>query len=289
MGVISNGMIFEEDINEFFFADGQSVLDDAIQQIGIVFPDDGIRGPVTLAWNGMGLDGEPLSNGAYIVKVESVDSLGITTVVTGTASILRSGSTVTVRVFNEAGELVWSSTQTGQAVGQSEVEIQGDSVDPTLPAGSPGSTLNIVLGTLNVSWSGTDQQGRPLANGEYLVEVRVENAGQESVITDTVTVLNGPPMAVSPVVLAPNPVASGSPVEIRASLASNKVASIRVRAYTVSAELVRTLSAASDSVTWDLKDGSGSPVAAGLYVLVVEASAPGGAPSKSIARLVVMR
>ena len=184
VGVISDGMIFEEDVDEFFFMDGTSVIGGAVQQIAIVFPEENARAPVTLYWDGTGLDGTLLANGAYIVKVESVDSLGITTVVTGGASILRVGSLVTVRIFNEAGERVWESILDGISLTQDQVSLEGSMVDPSLPAGSPGSSVTVVLGTtLNLPWSGRDLQGRPLANGEYIVEIRIENAGQETLIT----------------------------------------------------------------------------------------------------------
>jgi flagellar hook assembly protein FlgD len=286
VGVLAEGMILEDDVNQFFFLDGESVLTDQVAQIAIVFPEEGGRGPVTLGWTGEGLDGEPLSNGAYIVKVESVDSLGLTTVVTGGASILRSGAVVTVRIYNEAGEAVYSRQLTAVSLNQSEVNIQGSVVDPALPPGSPGSSLNLVLGTLNLSWSGRDDSGRILANGAYLVEVTLESGGTTSVITETVTVLSSRQPTADGLLLIPNPVAGPGSVEIRPAAGGARGSA---KVYTVSGELVRKMEFDGDSVIWDLKDASGAPVAAGLYLVVVESLSPDGVSARSLARLVVVR
>ena len=289
MGVISDGMIFEESVDEFFFMNGANVVSDSQRSIAIVFPEEGNRAPVTLAWSGAGLDGEPLSNGAYIVKVESIDSLGITTVVTGSATILRAGSTVTVRVYNEAGEMVFTSQVQSLKLGQSDVQILGSVVDPSLSAGSPGSTLDVRLGTLDILWSGRDSNGDSLANGEYLVEVTLENGGETSVITETVTVLSSNEYRVAGIELSPNPVAGQGPVEIRAGSLTSVVIRIRAKVYTVSGELVRRVEAQSDSVLWDLKDVSGSQVTAGLYLVLVETSSADGQHSQALTRLVILR
>jgi flagellar hook assembly protein FlgD len=282
-------MIFEEDVDEFFFDQGRSVLDGDTGAIAIVFPEEGNRLPVTLTWNGTGLTGEPLSNGAYIVKVESVDSLGITTVVTGTATILRAVDLATVRIYNEAGELVYSRQQAAGSLQQSDVEVQGSVVDPGLPAGSPGSAIAFRLGSQVLTWNGTDAAGRPLANGSYLVEITLESGSQQSVITETVTVLSSGQQAAGSVQLNPNPVAGEGPVEIRAGSPASSVVQIRVRAYTLAAELVRTLENGSDSVLWDLRDATGSPVSAGFYLLAVESRDSTGAWTRTLARLAVIR
>ena len=286
MGVISEGLVLESAVNEFFFAEGMSEITEAGGNIAIVFPDDGSGGAVTLTWGGMDEAGNPLANGSYIVKVESVDSLGISTVITGTATILRMEATATLRIYNEAGELVWTSRVSGLALDQSEVEVQGSVVDPSLPAGSPGSTLNVELGTLNVVWSGVDQQGHSLANGEYLLEITLESGGESSVITETVTVLSQSQMANGKLQMSPNPAAGNGPVALRVAAGS---LGGTARVYTVSGELLRRLDFSGDNASWDLRDTRGSLVSAGLYLILVESQGAKGLIENTLGRLVILR
>jgi flagellar hook assembly protein FlgD len=289
VGVLSEGMILEEAVEEFYFDQNMSVIASDSPQIAIVFPEDDSRAPITIIWDGSGQSGEPLANGAYVVKVESIDSLGITTVITGSASILRTSATVTVRIYNEAGEQVYSRQQAAGGLRPSDIEILGMVIDPALALGSPGSALNISLGTTNILWTGLDGSGQTLANGEYLLEITLEQAGTTTVITETVTILSSNKSQVASSKLNPNPVAGSSPVEIRVTSAKNAVTRIQVKAYTVSGELLRRLESASDSLLWDLRDTSGSSVSAGLYVLLVEATLADGSTAKSLERLVVLR
>jgi flagellar hook assembly protein FlgD len=286
VGVLSEGMILEEAVEEFYFDQDMNVIASDSPRIAIVFPEDDGRAPITIVWDGLGQSGEFLANGAYVVKVESVDSLGMSTVITGSASILRTISTATVRIYNEAGELVYSWQQAAGGLLPSDIEIQGTVIDPSLPAGSPGSTLDLRLGTLSLPWSGRDESGQILANGEYLLEITLEQGGVRTVITETVTILSSSKSQVASIKLNPNPVSGNGLVEIRVQ---SGALSLRVKAYTVSGELVRKLESPGDSLLWDLKDASGSPVSAGIYVLLVETANSQGSTARSLSRLVVLR
>jgi len=218
-----------------------------------------------------------------------VTSVGITTVVTGTASILRAGSLATIRIYNEAGELVYSRQQAAGSLQQSDIDIVGSLVDPSLGSGQVGGSLQVQLGGQTISWSGVDASGKVLANGEYLVEVTLESGGQTTVITETITVLSSRQLAAGGLQLNPNPVAGNGPVEIRVPGLQNPVTRIRARVYTVSGELVRYLDAAGDNLSWDLKDASGSAVSAGLYLLLVQGQGPEGDMKPIVGRLVILR
>ena len=286
VGVIAQGLVYSSSINEFLFADGAGSINDVNSSIAIVFPDDGARGPVTLTWSGTDPNGSPLSNGDYIIRVESVDSVGVATVITGTASILRSESSATVRIYNEAGEIVFSRQYSAISLQQSEVQILGNVVDPSLPDGSPGSTLDIRLGTLDVLWSGRDLNGRVLANGEYLVEISLQNGSETSVISDTITVLNSLHPPDDDIQLNPNPIVGNAPLDIRVQAgASGGV----IRVFTVSGELVARFRFLGDNASWDLRDRQGSLVTAGLYLVLAEIELPEGSNAKAVTRLVVLR
>ena len=285
VGVISDGLILESAVNEFFFRDGLVAIDESNFSIVIIFPDDG-NGGVTLTWLGLDESGQPLANGSYVVKVESVDSLGITTVLTGTASILRAQATATVRIYNEAGELIYSRQLAAGSVQQSDVAIEGSVVDPSMQAGTPGSTISIQIGTFSLAWQGTDQAGRAVANGQYLLEISLESGAESSVITETVTVLNSGPLNAGSLRLNPNPVAGNEPVALRVAAGS---LGGKVRVYTVSAELVVRFEFMGDNASWDLRDGRGSLVSAGMYLVVVESIRSDGSVSRALGRLVILR
>ena len=289
MGLVAEGLVFEIPIQEFNFGPNGEIITDPNPELLIIFPEDTGREPVTLVWDGTGLDGEPLANGSYIVKVESVDSLGMSTIITGTAVILRSETRVVVRVYNEAGELIWIQNQEDLVVDTNQVVITGTTVDPSLGTGVPGGAVEIELGEgiQIVVWGGRNMAGEPVANGEYIVEIQIIDGQEETIFTETVTVLHGDLNVLDRVVLAPNPVVGSSQTEIRLP---DLMVEVKVKIYTMAGELVVTLYGENtDGIIWDLTDNAGSPMAGGVYLLMVESKDEDQMPGKSLKRLVIVK
>jgi len=289
VGEVISNMVLDHPIEEFIFDKGEDVITETNPDVLIVFPEEGEGEPITLVWDGTGLDGEPLANGAYIVKVESVDSLGMSTVITGSAAILRSETMVVVRVYNEAGELIWTQEFEDLVVDTSDVAITGDTIDPALGTGVPGGVIEIELGEgqTPVEWDGKNQNGEPVANGEYIVEVQIIKGDEEAIFTETVTVLHGDLNVLDRVMLAPNPVVGGNQTEIRLP---GLMVEVKIKVYTMAGELVVTLSGENtDGITWDLSNEAGSSVSGGVYLLMIESTDADGMPGKALKRLVIVR
>jgi len=294
VAILVSGLIVEDPITTFQFADGVNVLGDANADadgdgdgdlVMLIYPE-GATEPLTVIWDGEGLDGEILANGAYVVKIESVDSLGITTVLTGSASILKSENKVTVNVYNESGELVWQQLAASSQQPVTNPQIIGSSVDPGEDPGSPAGSIEIDLGNQSVFWDGKNLKGQVVANGSYLVEVLVVQGQDETVFTETVTVLHGDLNALDTVILSPNPVVGVTEVQIKLSASASR---IRIRIYTVAGELVVTIRGTGDGLVWDQRDAGGSEVAGGLYLLLIEVEFLDGTTGESLERLVVVR
>ena len=129
--------------------------------------------------------------------------------------------------------------------------------------------------------------GEPVANGEYIIEVQIIDGDEEAIFTETVTVLHGDLNVLDRVVLAPNPVVGSSQTEIRLP---GLMVEVKVKIYTVAGELVVTLYGENtDGIIWDLTDNSGSPVAGGVYLLMIESTDEDQMPGRSLKRLVIVR
>src|SRR5208283_4651723 len=57
-------------------------------------------------WNGMDSSGNPVVNGEYYMKVDSISNMGADTSVTQPIIVNRSLYKVAVKIYNEAGEVV---------------------------------------------------------------------------------------------------------------------------------------------------------------------------------------
>jgi flagellar hook assembly protein FlgD len=282
IGIIGDGIFSEERVDAFDFANEVDILTDENGEIVVVFPN-GSR----YSWHGIDLNGNQVGNGTYLVQVESVDHVGIVTTITQSVAVVRSEARVSVKVYNEAGELIWESEIRDGVVPEMElISLSSGRLNPLSETIGQSELVITLGGAGEVTWDGRDSSGNVVANGEYLVEVRVAVDGDETLITRTVTVLHGELALIGEVVVSPNPVLGGESVMI--SVGGPEVAEIRVGIYNISGELVRKLSSAGKSVSWDLQAG-GQQAAAGVYVGVVSAIDSGGAVDQKLVRIVVLR
>ena len=250
---------------------------------------DSLNQPVTLsdkgatlaAWNGTGTDGQPVSNGQYYVKADSVDSSGGVVSVTQPILVQRSLSNWTLDVYNESGEIVrhlLNQTQDAQAGVIHALSLSASvlSLSQTVDILSDGKVLAL--------WDGSTDSGNFVSDGTYFVEVHEWNGmGQESNITVSLAVLGSVP---DPKVRAwPNFIqgTGGTVLKVFASPALTLAATF----YDLAGEKVAFERGApgANEVAWQA-----SGLASGLYVAVVECRNSGGQEtSRQEIRIAVIR
>ena len=243
----------------------------------------------SFTWYGEDDAGYALANGEYLVKLENADTMGVVTTVTQSVTVLRGESLVTVRIYNEAGELVWEKSVTSGVVPEmGQVSLSGDRVSPGTSTPGDDGELRIDLGGVEeVVRDGRDLEGNIVANGEYIVEVRVQTGEDDIVVTRTVTVLHGEIGLLTGVVVAPNPAIAVTSVKITAE--GEGITAIRINIYNISGELVRILAAEGDSVRWYLDSAAGEAISDGVYVALVQAIDSQGTNDQRLVRIVVLR
>jgi len=247
------------------------------------------KGQVIGSWDGTSGSGQPVGNGEYYVKIDNVDSFGAETSVTTNVTVDRSLSTVTVKVYNESGEVVRTlySQTAGPVDGVTSVTLSSDTIQPG-PQPTPGvpQTLGIVMsnGTTLV-WDGRSDGGDFVGNGQYQVEVSVNDGkGNNTVVVKSVSVLSAGNSA-GDVVVAPNVLTAANP-KADVSVSGSLALTLRVTVYTVAGE--KTYSAVgqggSGHVTLD-----SSVLSNGLYIVVVDLSDLSGHIDRKITKLMVQK
>jgi flagellar hook assembly protein FlgD len=252
-----------------------------------------VRGILVATWDGLGRDGDPVSNGDYFLKMDVLDPYGVVTHVTKTVLVSRSLSTVEVLVLNGAGEVVQRLyREVVDAVDgpQRSVQLSTSILRPTLPAGSgPSSSVTISVdipsGAFQATWDGTNEQGALVTNGRYFVEVRWRNQGEERTIVQGVSVLREAESGGKGQVTArPDRMAAGTVTTL--TLGPPQGSTLTARLYNIAGELVRKAEGAPGTDRVDL-DTTG--LASGLYLAVVEVGGPKGLEERQVVRLMVQR
>ena len=142
-----------------------------------------VGGVLVATWDGTSADGTPVLNGSYFIKVDNINPLGSVTTVTQEVTVSRSLSTITVAVYNEAGEIVKHLyAQVTASVGEplQYLSLSAPVIQPGDPAaaGTPSSTtirVEIPGGGVTLVWNGTNDSGSFVTNGQYFVEAHWVN------------------------------------------------------------------------------------------------------------------
>jgi flagellar hook assembly protein FlgD len=247
-------------------------------------------------WDGKADNGNPVSNGDYQIKIDSVSPTGSVTTVTKSVTVNRSIATVTVNVYNAAGEVVRHLyTLADNPLGATMSNV---TLNPTAAVIKPGSatqsTVSITVLTtgspVTLMWDATGDSGTMVTPGIYQVDVVWnDGAGTSTQISRSVMVMAASTSMV--VTTRPNVLndTNGYLATFDASGVTN-ASTVNVSIYAVSGELLKRVNGTVGAklVSWD---ASVTPrVASGIYVAVIEIlNAQGGTLNIQRTKVLVTR
>jgi hypothetical protein len=225
---------------------------------------------VSLGWSGRNAGGQLVASGAYTLKLELRDPFGNVTSYSVTVNVLRDPQTVSVNVYNSAGELVRQfPTQALDPTSAADLTLKAAAFAPSI---SGGGSLSIGYGSAGeaVAWDGRNAAGNLVAPGSYLIAVTSTKGGVSQRWEKPVTVLGhggGDPL--DGAVAGPNPT-SPTDLELRINLpAAPAGVAVGADIYDLYGERVIHLDRAADGyLHWPLNKRL---PASGLYLTVLRA------------------
>jgi flagellar hook assembly protein FlgD len=269
-----------------------TTLQGAGSTIDIIF--DGV---VIGTWDGTNNNGKPVTNGQYKIQVDNVGS-GVVTSVSQNATVNRTLADVQANVYNGAGELVrtlYSLVSDAMSSSLSDVALSTSVFQPGTTASSSVSIksatneLQVFIETsgtpVTLLWDGTNNGGTIVTPGEYTLEIHWNNgSGQTEDISRTLLVVAATGLT-GKVIAKPNELGPNTTTITTFDAGTvTGAAGLKVRIYTVSGELVKTVSSGTTQVQWD-----SFGVASGIYLASVEVDgANGGVVSRQILKLLVV-
>jgi uncharacterized repeat protein (TIGR01451 family) len=247
-------------------------------------------GRVLGTWDGTSTNGQLVGNGAYYVKVDSVDAYGTTTSVTKPLTVNRRVVELTVDIFNKAGELVRKlySEISGTGSGITDVTLSTSLIHP----GGDGKdgippTVGIVLsnGTAAV-WDGTSDAGVNVSDGLYYIHVKLKNAQSGNAeFTKYVSVQGSRPNTGNTGVW-PNSLVAGQTLVTLHAQSLGSTERIRAVLYTIAGMKTGTVegSVGQNNVKWDL-----GRYQSGLYIVVMDTMDGGRLKDRTTLKLIVQK
>jgi flagellar hook assembly protein FlgD len=233
-------------------------------------------------WNGTDGSGNPVSNGQYYLKVDSINNMGVDTSVTDPVIVNRAMYKVAVKIYNEAGEVVknlyvYSSNPVPSNSTQLALSASGFEPTSGTPSGTVPTQLTISIGNgVTVVWDGTGDNGSVVQSGQYFIEASAQNGqGGEKVMTAQVMVLSDTANAgMGNVVAEPNLLNKATGYQVKFS-SDVPGLTLHYRVYDTAGELVRGTvpgDAGASAAVWNA-----ARRASGLYFAFVEVTnAQGG-------------
>jgi uncharacterized repeat protein (TIGR01451 family) len=243
-------------------------------------------------WNGTTSNGTLVTNGAYYIKIDNIDSNGVDQSTTVQAMVSRPLYSTTVLIYNEAGEVVRHlyayTSNPGQTIVTS-AQLSTSVIEPSNVTSTGGTPAQVTISLSNgttVVWDGKSDSGSIVQNGQYFVEVHsLDGQGGDTIIDQRISVLD-PNNGMGPVFAKPNILTSANGFSTTFVDATGETLTLSVRIYTTAGELVTVVNGApgANEASW-----TATGVASGLYIAEVESLNPaGGIADQKTLKLVVL-
>jgi uncharacterized repeat protein (TIGR01451 family) len=251
-------------------------------------------GALITTWDGSNNSGNPVTNGNYEIKVDSVSPVGVVTSVQQQVTVDRKLSNVTATIYNSAGEVVRTLYYLRDDPTNSQmtsVNLSSFVMNPAGPMNSRTSNLQIYIMTsgapVTLTWDGTNNEGTNVTPGTYEIGLHWDNGeGITSDITRTVLVMGA--WASGMVVAQPNVLeaSQGNMTTTFSGMGIANASTLTVRIYTIAGELLTTITGTPGIATapWNA-----SGMASGVYIAVVAVQdGSGGVVAQQRLKLLVL-
>jgi len=260
-------------------------------------------------WDGTNNSGLPVTNGQYKVQIDNVGQSGVVTSVAQNAIVNRSLSNIEADVFNSSGEMVrklYYMVDDPVGSNMTNVTLSSNVLRPSVTTHtsvSGGTTYTApttvishdpTLETIYIQtsgtpvtlvWDGTSNEGTIVTPGEYTIEVHWNNgAGQTTDISRQVLVMANTSLS-GAAIAKPNVLSSATTMMTTIDASSVPLAAgMKIKIFTVTGELVQSLTVSSTSTTW-----SAVGLASGIYIVNVEIdNANGGVVNQQRLKILVI-
>jgi uncharacterized repeat protein (TIGR01451 family) len=233
------------------------------------------KGHLIGTWDGTNQANDPVTNGVYHLKVDSVDMNGVVTSVSQQAIVSRTLAKVQVDIYNEAGEIVrhlYEVVDDPKGADMTGVVLNSGVVEPGSSVPGAPTTVQILVQTTGVPvtlvWDGKGDQGSVVTGGHYQIGIHWNDGlGANEDITRAILVVGG---GITPgtVFVVPNILNQSIGTTVTTfQINSTNNYTLQASIYTVAGELVAVIAGntGSNQASWDA-----SGIASGIYIAVVE-------------------
>jgi uncharacterized repeat protein (TIGR01451 family) len=225
-------------------------------------------------WDGMTNNGQPVTGGAFYVKISAKDTYGHVEAVVKDVTVIADEEYVRLNIYNEAGELVRRIEQPRASGGSISLSTNGDSA----VIGKGEANIKIMYTASDyMEWDGQNNNGKLVGNGVYNLVIEAKDKGGQPVIASkNITVINNADKNVlGEMKAAPNPYdayVNNVPQIVFMWQKNAGPGRVTIRIFNINGELVRSLSAGlqQGSTAWKLDTSGGAKAVSGVYLCVAE-------------------
>jgi uncharacterized repeat protein (TIGR01451 family) len=252
------------------------------------------NGTLIGTWDGSNNNGNPVTNGNYVIKVDSTSSTGSVTTVAQDATVNRQLSNITATIYNSAGEVVrtlYNVVSDGNNSQMTNVNLSSKVIQPGSTVATAANLQIIVLNSGNpvtLMWDGTNNLGTVVTPGTYSIQLNWDNGqGSTTDISRTVLVTGGGGGVSGVVVAEPNVLEPSQTLTTTFNgMGITNASTVNVKIYTIAGQLVASIQGISGTQT---AQWTATNIASGIYFAAVEVlDANGGVIEHQTLKLLVL-